>query len=202
MNKRAIYEGILGLLAIWLAAIPSYAEETTNTSLNISAAGVMDNGTTPDGDVAILKIMAMHCGITSADAKDSDKMVECLNKIAKTSNEFVHIQNEAMRQASLTSLEMGLNYKSAAGDYEDTLDEKLDSGVGVQAGSPAAGGEDGATGDDLRKDQTKNIKISSRNAVTMSQLIAVQSDQIWLKAIEAYFLYDAAYRDSKQEDSQ
>lgn len=202
MNKRAIYEGILGLLAIWLAAIPSYAEETTNTSLNISAAGVMDNGTTPDGDVAILKIMAMHCGITSADAKDQAKITKCLNKIAKTSNEFVHIQNEAMRQASLTSLEKGLNYKSAAGDYEDTLDEKVDSGVGVQAGSPAAGGEDSAEGEDLRKDQTKNVKISSRNAVTMSQLIAVQSDQIWLKAIEAYFLYDAAYRDSKQEDSQ
>lgn len=202
MSSRFTYAVILGLLAMSLTAVSAYAEETADSGLSISAAGVRDNGTTPDGDTAVLKIMAMHCGITSADAKDSAKMVECLNKVAQTSNGIASIQNQAMHQASQTSLEMGLNYKSAAGDYEDTLEEKLDSGSGVQAGSVAAGGEDSAEGEDLRKDQTKNVKISSRNAVTMSQLIAVRSNQIWLDAMEAYFLYDAAYRNSKQEDSQ
>lgn len=202
MSSRFTYAVILGLLAMSLTAVSAYAEETADSGLSISAAGVRDNGTTPDGDTAVLKIMAMHCGITSADAKDSAKMVECLNKIAQSSNEFASIQYQAMHQASQTSLEMGLNYKSAAGDYEDTLEEKLDSGSGVQAGSVAAGGEDSAEGDDLRKDQTKNVKISSRNAVTMSQLIAVHSNQIWLDAIETYFLYGAAYRASKQEDNQ
>lgn len=201
MTKGQAYWAICWLLAVVLAAFPLRAEDGAEEAASESAADVaMDDGSAPGGDLVIPKALAMRCGISSKDAGDKSKIKECLDKVAVDANDITEIQFLVMDQLTQNALEQALQIKAEAGDYEDSLDKKLGDDSGVQAGSPAAGGEAAADGEDLRAAQTKNVKISSRSAVNITKLIDIYSTRVGLNFMEMYFSADAPRRRAEQTE--
>ena len=201
MFSQRAYLWICWLLAFGLAAFPLCAQEAeTEEDVPTAADVTLDDGTAPGGSLIIPKMMAMRCGISSKDAEDKQKISECFNTLAAAGNDIADIQQDVMHQLSQNALEMALKNKSAAGDYEDTLEEELKGDNGAQPGSPAAGGEDAADGEDLRVKQTQNVKISSRSAVNTVKIIDVYSTRVGLDFMEVFFKFDLPYRQTQIEE--
>ena len=203
MVKFGADQWICFCLALSLAAGSACAQETENLEQTeeVSAADVkMDDGTGPDGDLIIPKRMALHCGLSSQDGHDNAKIKECLDKLAASGIDLVAIQQDRMHQTSKDALEKAVTVKSAAGNYEAIQEEKLEEDSGVQAGSPAAGGEDAADGSDLRTKQTKNIKMSANSSLNLIKVIDVYSARVGLDFMDIFFKADAPYRQARQEE--
>ncbi len=208
MNKLPTYLCLFCCLSIIFAAANACGQEQETTEQGeqeeqISAADVeMDDGTGPEDDVVIAKKMAMHCGISSKDGRDKDKLNECLDKLAAEGKDLLTIEQDIMHQVSKDALEKALTTKSAAGNYEATRDDELGEDSGVQAGSAAAGGALSADGSDLRIKQTKNIKMSGRSSRNLLQVIDIYSARVGLDAMEVFFRLDAPYRLSEQKEEE
>lgn len=204
MNRLQTYFLLFGCLNFIYTVPISYAQEEQtpeSKEQQISAADVeMDDGTGPAGDLVIAKKMAMHCGISSKDGRDKDKLNECLEKLAAEGKDLLSIEQDIVHQLSKDAMEKALKTKSSAGNYEATRDDKLDEGNGIQAGSAAAGGEATADGSDLRTKQTKNIKMSGRSSENLLQAIDIYSARVGLDMMEVFFRIDAPYRLSKQNE--
>lgn len=199
MNKLQTYLGIFCCLVFSLMASVSYGDdsEASEDVQTPSAADVeMDDGTNMEGDLIIPKKMAMRCGISSKDGRDKEKIQACLDTLASEGLDIVGIEQEMMHQLSKNAMEKALTTKSAAGNYEATRDDKLGEGVGVQAGSAAAGGEAGADGSDLRSKQEKNVKMSERGNQNLLKVIDIYSARVNLDSMAAFFKLDASYRQS------
>lgn len=199
MNKLQTYLGIFCCLVFSLMASVSYGDdsEASEDIQTPSAADVeMDDGTNMEGDLIIPKKMAMRCGISSKDGRDKEKIQACLDTLASEGLDIVGIEQEMMHQLSKNAMEKALTTKSAAGNYEATRDDKLGEGVGVQAGSAAAGGEAGADGSDLRSKQEKNVKMSERGNQNLLKVIDIYSARVNLDSMAAFFKLDASYRQS------
>lgn len=191
MNKLCVHSWIISLSAVMLTAFPLCAAEFN-----------LDDGTTADGDMLLPKTVAMRCGISSADAADQDKINECLNKIAADTTSIDWFAKQTMHQVNKDALNIALKYKTDAGDYEETMDEKLGDNTGIQSGSAAAGGDIAADGDDLRKDQSKNAKIYSRGAENLNKIIAVYTTNMGIDAYENFFESDASFRNDEQREAE
>lgn len=199
MNRLQTYLGIFCCLVLSLTASISHGEEaivSEETALPSAADVEMDDGTNMEGDLIIPKKMAMRCGISSKDGRDKEKIQECLNILASEGLDIVGIEQDMMHQVSKNALEKALTTKSAAGNYEATRDDKLGEGVGIQAGSAAAGGESSADGSDLRSKQEKNVKMSARSNQNLLKVIDIYSARVGLDSMEVFFKFDAPYRQS------
>ncbi len=208
MIRQLTYLSLFCCLSIIFAAANACGQEQEATKQEeqeeqISAADVeMDDGTGPEDDVVIAKKMAMHCGISSKDGRDKDKLNECLDKLAAEGKDLLTIEQDMMHQLGKDALEKAITTKSAAGNFEATRDDELDEDNGVQAGSAAAGGALSADGSDLRTRQTKNIKMSGRSSRNLLQVIDIYSARVGLDAMEVFFRIDAPYRLSEQKEEE
>lgn len=201
MSRKQTYFWLFCCLSFIFAVSFSRAAETGEQE--VSAANVkMDDGTGPAGDVIIAKKMAMHCGISSKDGRDEDKLNECLDKLASEGKDLLKIEQDIMHQLTKDAMEKALTTKSAAGNYEATRDDELEEDNNVQAGSAAVGGALAADGSDLRTKQEKNIKISARSSKNLLKVIDIYSARVGLDTMEAFFRLDAPYRLSEQNEEE
>ena len=182
-----------GVMCLFAASITNAQEEQASVSAKDVA---IDDGTSPAGDVIIAKRMALHCGISSKDGRDKEKIKECFEKLASEGIGVLDIEQEMMHQLSKDALEKALTIKSAAGNYEATREDELEEDNNIQAGSAAAGGSD------LRSKQEKNIKMSARSSGNLLKAIDIYSARLGLDTMEAFFRLDAPYRLSKQQEEE
>ncbi len=198
MNKQPAFIRLFFCCIILLGTasiVYGQEEQTTISATDV----VLDDGTGPAGDVVIAKRMALHCGISSKDGRNKEKISECFEKLASEGIGALDIEQEMMHQLSKDSLEKALTTKSAAGNYEATRDDELEEDNNVQAGSAAAGGALAPAGSDLRSKQEKNIKMSARSSRNLLKVIDIYSARVGLDTMEAFFRLDAPYRLSKQQ---
>lgn len=201
MSKLFSYLKFLfcGVMCLFAASITNAQEEQASVSAKDVA---IDDGTSPAGDVIIAKRMALHCGISSKDGRDKEKIKECFEKLASEGIGVLDIEQEMMHQLSKDALEKALTIKSAAGNYEATREDELEEDNNIQAGSAAAGGALAASGSDLRSKQEKNIKMSARSSGNLLKAIDIYSARLGLDTMEAFFRLDAPYRLSKQQEEE
>ncbi|MBE6448646.1 MAG: hypothetical protein E7018_05040 [Alphaproteobacteria bacterium] len=179
----------------------SVAQAEVNSALVVK--GLKDNGTNYDGVMVIPKMIALHCDMSSEDAEDEQKIKECLDALSVQNQESSFVKNTILHQMYKEILEKSLEYKSAAGDYEDIMDKKLEDKSNAKPGSAALGGKSSViSAPDISTQQSQNAAISAGNAKNMLKIIDLISYGMQIDILENFYTQDALERSREIKDEE
>jgi len=170
-------------------------EELAN--LKVADSIGKDDGTSADGIFIIPRRMALTCGLDSETALDLAKLDKCKTTLANITEEegFNVIRDEILHQLNKNKLEVALNLKSQAGDYEDIQTEVVNGGFKAKEGSPAM--PEGKPGVDVRSLQGQLIRLSAQTAKNSLRQIEAYTGSLDLDNMINFYQYDITNRKNK-----
>ncbi len=169
------------LITMFLQSFVSYS-----LSQELEISQVQDNGTGPDGVMIFPKGMAIRCGITSHDGKNSEKIKECLDRLVYLTQDGVtgkessfEIMSEILGQMNKEYIKTALQNKSEAGDYEDKIEEEIKNS---QAST-------------IRDKQEQMVNLSAMGGRNIINLNQVYASLLFLQAMNSFYEYDFSNRE-------
>ncbi len=187
-----LWQQISGVLtAMFLLAASAVADETVSETAaadeDISiTAPEQDDGHAVDGTLIFTKRIARFCGLGSKDANSSQKIEDCLNSLLRLKygsqldklETFGTIYNADYYQLNAEYLELALQKKSLAGNYEEEIDNA------ATTSSPTAYNK--------RALQEKDANLSALAIKNLAEIIDVMASSGNLHALNYISAYENA----------
>lgn len=156
----------------------------------LDLAQMQDDGTGPDGVMILPKGMALRCGLSARDGRDSEKISACLDHlVALTKDNAIaresayEIMTDIIHQLSQEYLVLALENKADSGDVEDKIEEE----TGKDMASTA------------KDKQLQSTNLSAKKARNINDLTRIYSALLFLQSMDGYYKLDFSRRQVETE---